>query len=325
MSSRATHQVRRIARLSVETPLLAPSFSSRGFPDIGAIIDALRVDVGGLCLVSAFDLAHEHAPPDFEALADIVVIDSGLYEASPAAVAVDAYLPTASNRAWTRDAYRAFLVAAAPRMSTTNTIVVSYDSYAPLNEQVEHARADFANASGAAFDFLLKPEVEGQIHGPWAVTGSHLAGFDIIGVTERELGRSALARCRALLSLRAALSTAGLDTPIHVFGSITPAAVTAYFLCGADIFDGLNWLRVGFDDAWAGALSEFAVAHGLGTFDDTAVQLELWRRNLRALQRTQGALKRFALGGDRGVLGATLPFAEAALALAVAAGRAEGE
>lgn len=283
------------------------------------------MDVGGKCLISAFDLAQGLVAPDFEALADIIVIDSGVFETRRPAVAVGGYLPDASSLEWTRPAYRSFLVTAAPRMAVTNTVVVSYDCNASLDEQVAQARIDFESAPGAARSFLLKPELEDQLTLPLSVTRAHIEDFDILGVTEIELGRSALDRCRSLLRLRALLSTAGLEIPIHVFGSITPAAVTAYFLCGADIFDGLNWLRVGLDGSWAPAPSEFAVAHGFGALDDHSVSLELWRRNLRALQRTQQALRCFALDGDRGALCAALPFAPRCLALADTATGMEGQ
>lgn len=321
----AMHKVRRIARFAIETPLLVPSFSSRGFPEVGEIIDMLRVDVSGLCLLSAFDLAHGHVPPDFEALADIVIIDSGVYEALPAAGAIDAYLPPASTCGWTRNDYWAYLTSVGSKLGMTNSIVVSYDTYAPLTEQVENAHVDSRKVPGAAIDFLVKPVADGQLHSQLEFSGLGIEDFDIIGFTERELGNSALERCRTLIRLRRALSAAGLDIPIHVFGSITPAAVTAYFLCGADIFDGLNWLRVGLYDAWAGAPSEFAVAHRLGNLDDTNVLLEFWRRNLRTLQRTQSTLASFAVESDSERLHTMLPFAEASLELATAAAQAEGE
>jgi hypothetical protein len=309
-------QVRRIGRLGLETPLLVPSFSSRGFPDVGEIINALRVDISSLCLVSAFDLAQGYAPEDFETLADVIIIDSGMYEANAAAVVVDAYLPAATHLDWTREAYRTVIANASSRMNLTNAVVVSFDTYAPLAEQVEAARSDFSYVPAAARDFLIKPEVAGQTHKWWRLTQEQLADFDILGVTERELGSSTIERCRTLLGLRTALTEAGLATPIHVFGSITPAAVSAYFLCGADIFDGLNWLRVGLEGAGACAPSEFAITQELWGEDDNTSLLYFWRRNLRTLERTQAALRRFASQDDHNALCAALPFAETCLQLA---------
>jgi hypothetical protein len=201
-------------------------------------------------------------------------------------------------------------------MANTSVIAVSFDAYCPIDEQVEQAREDFKLVPDAATDFLLKPEMPTNTHGSFLRLGDKLNGFDVIGVTERELGKSAIERCRAILELRTVLDEADLNTPIHVFGSITPAAVTAYFLCGADIFDGLNWLRVGLDGLWAGAPSEFAITNALFEIDDGNVMLELWQRNIKILQRTQHALRRFAADGDKDALVTTLPFAIYSLNLA---------
>lgn len=310
--------VRRTKRLGIECPLLVPSFSSHGFPAVREFIDALRADIGDLCLISAFDVAHGHAPADFETLADVLVLDSGLYESHSAPVTVDTHLPRAATDEWPRSDYRRFLTAVGPKLPLTNAIVVSYDTYAPLAAQVEAAREDFDNVPDAAHDLLIKPDRRGALV-DLDLRGLSLEEFDVFGVTERELGKSAIDRCRGLITLRRALDAAGIAAPIHVFGSIMPAVVTAYFLCGADMFDGLNWLRVGLNDMWAGAPSEFAVAHGFGRLDDREVDLQLWRRNLRFLRHTQAALRAFSSDRDKETLRRELPFASASLDLARAA------
>ena len=73
-----------------------------------------------------------------------------------------------------------------------------------------------------------------------------LKRFSVIGIAAREAGSSFLKRCSSIVMLRNLLNDAGLDMPIHVFGAINPYEALAYFFCGADIFDGLNWLRLAF-------------------------------------------------------------------------------
>lgn len=314
---------RRTKTLGIRTPLLVPSFSSRGYPGLAEIIEAIRPEIADACLVSAYDVSSGQCPGDFERLANIVVVDSGLYECGDAPVAVDAHLPRPTGSEWQRDAYRRFIRGLGDRWASTNALLVSYDTYASFEEQVLHARDDFKGIDGVATALLLKPEEPGHCYDHFLGVDGRFEMFDVVGVTERELGSSALARCRAVIQLRTALTHGGHSKPIHVFGSITPAAVTAYFLCGADVFDGLNWLRASFDLAWAGAPSEFAVAHGMIATDDRDVLLELWRRNLRVLRRTQAALARFAEEGDVERLISTLPFAKASLELAKTAIDAE--
>lgn len=50
-------QIRRVHKLGVATPLIAPSFSSRGFPYVSEIWEEFRHRLYGVCLVSAFDVA----------------------------------------------------------------------------------------------------------------------------------------------------------------------------------------------------------------------------------------------------------------------------
>ena len=51
-----------------------------------------------------------------------------------------------------------------------------------------------------------------------------------------------------IAKLRYALDDAGIDAPIHVFGALDPVSSGAYFIAGAEIFDGLTWLRYSYDD-----------------------------------------------------------------------------
>jgi hypothetical protein len=64
-----------------------------------------------------------------------------------------------------------------------------------------------------------------------------------VGVVENELGPGVRSRLRSLARLRAALDSAGIEKPIHVFGASDPQALALYCLAGADIFDGVNWSR----------------------------------------------------------------------------------
>jgi hypothetical protein len=38
----------------------------------------------------------------------------------------------------------------------------------------------------------------------------------------------------------------GVQIPLHIFGCLDPLTIILYFLCGADIFDGLAWLKYTF-------------------------------------------------------------------------------
>ena len=68
---------------------------------------------------------------------------------------------------------------------------------------------------------------------------SVLEGFDLVGVTEKELGNSLLNRLHNTSRLRMALDEVSNEAPIHVFGSLDPLNVPLYFAAGAEVFDGL--------------------------------------------------------------------------------------
>ena len=70
-----------------------------------------------------------------------------------------------------------------------------------------------------------------------------LRTFDIVGVTEREIGESIHDRLVNIARLRKSLNAAEVTIPIHVFGGLDPLLTPLYFAAGAEIFDGLGWLR----------------------------------------------------------------------------------
>ena len=63
------------------TPLLIPSFSSKGFPDVRKIIEYSSGIIDGVMLISAYDLHYGEIKPPFD-FASLIFVDSGGYEAS---------------------------------------------------------------------------------------------------------------------------------------------------------------------------------------------------------------------------------------------------
>jgi hypothetical protein len=123
----------------------------------------------------------------------------------------------------------------------------------PILGQVERAKAMAPGRDGFMREILLKPETVDQsllqMHSIIDNVGA-LASFDVIGVTEKEIGSSIFDRMRNIAALRNALNKTGLETPIHVFGSLDTVTTPMYFLAGADIFDGLTWLRFAFHEGY---------------------------------------------------------------------------
>lgn len=128
--------------------------------------------------------------------------------------------------------------------------VVNYDHYAPYGRQIEEAQQFYATHRHVRSDFLLKPEIRGRFHNPDALIPHcpDLRNFDLIGLTEKELGDTFLARLESLARIRIALDERNVQAPIHVFGSLDPVFTPMYFVAGAEVFDGLTWLRYAYHE-----------------------------------------------------------------------------
>ena len=86
------------------------------------------------------------------------------------------------------------------------------------------------------------------------------------------------------------LYDAGLVLPIHVFGAITPQEILAYFFCGADVLDGLNWLRLLFREDGPIPIEAAAFEGTNAGLTDWELHTAGWTANLRILYRLQTAL-----------------------------------
>jgi hypothetical protein len=75
--------------------------------------------------------------------------------------------------------------------------------------------------------------------------------FHILGVAEKELGRNLLDKLVNTAKIRVALDRAEINIPIHIYGGLDPTITPLYFFVGAEIFDGVSWLRYAFKNGIA--------------------------------------------------------------------------
>ena len=312
-------QVRRVHKLGVGTPLIAPSFSSRGFPYLSDIWEEFRHKLYGVCLVSAFDVAGGRIPEGVSDMVNVVIVDSGLYETNKSWIeSGDRHAPPSATK-WTRKQYHETVKLIG---DGGNAMLINFDHVGALEDQIDRASTDFSLAPHAASDFLVKPtDATEWVNIP--KLSQHLEAlkqFDAIGITARESGGSFLRRCSSIVTLRELLNDAGLDTPIHVFGAINPYEVLAYFFCGADIFDGLNWLRLAFRSDGSVPIDESVLEDMKWNLTEAGLHSEEWTNNLRFLYRLQEAMKECALNGDFESLVEEFPIVRRAARVAEIAG-----
>lgn len=300
MKIEALCQGRQVRSQRVATPLLIPSFSSRGFPTLKTMYERLREHTTDSSLVSAYDIHHGNLSPEEIYSSEVLFIDSGGFECGTSDDLSDLYnLSGHKPKPWTAVEHAKVLRELKPLSSL---VVVNFDMRGPIDQQIGNARELFNSLPREYMtDFLVKPETKDANYVPISSLGKHwedLADFDVIGITEKELGSSFLARCKNLVALRRDLSYHDINVPIHIFGGLDPLSVIAYFLCGADVFDGLSWLRLAYRNGIALYYNSYALVEGQWTRTNHQVHVKASLDNLEHLSRTQAIMRTFTRSYD---------------------------
>jgi hypothetical protein len=291
---------RNLSSSRITTPLLVPSFSSRGFPFLTEIHKALTPHISRVCLVSAFDIANDHIRADDVYASDILFVDSGGYEAKPEYDPVEAYHDQRMASEWSMEMYREVL---SQLRANSEIVIVSYDGVEslPLRQQIDAAVGLFGRYPSFSGDFLWKPEPGSRFYGdPGDLVAClpELSAARCVGVTDKELGPSLVDRCTSIAGLRTALGQIGSDLPIHVFGCLDPLCCVLFYLCGADVFDGLSWLRYVYLGNNAMYMQQASILASQARLKDEELVLSCWVENLSVLERIQRSLVKFSAGFD---------------------------
>lgn len=277
------HNLSHDIALDIELPLLVPAFSSKGFPlrkrrgkrhhytDVVNDLAAFAQRPSNAALVSAYDLHFKHfddapklpstsGPQDYLRETRLVFIDSGGYELIPDFDRTEfktfAYGPKAG---YELQQYREVLQNLMALKEPLPLVIANFDRDSigkPIEDQIEAARELFYDFPGPLKDFILKPLTpDSDKVDPTRMTDkdfANMGGFNIVGIAEKELGRDPLGRLTTVANFRKRLNNAGLlSVPIHIWGGLDPVMTPLYFFAGAEIFDGVSWLRYAFRDGVA--------------------------------------------------------------------------
>jgi hypothetical protein len=149
-------------------------------------------------------------------------------------------------------------------------------------------------------ELIIKPEERGTVSiNPEIIRDKvhDLEFFDIIGVTEKELGASVKDRMISIANMRLNLDEGGVNKPIHVFGSLDPITTPLYYLAGAEIFDGLTWLKFIFHEG-STYYRESEAVRLMGPEDRS---FNIWVRsvyqNYHEITKLEGSLRQFRMTG----------------------------
>jgi hypothetical protein len=295
--------------VELTTPLLIPSFSSRGFSarkgvfSVRELLELTAPELTDCVLLSAYDLSKRNRLPSLEKFplnVKVTFLDSGGYETGGEPDMSAIYGDSVRDPNWNETR----LTKVYDRWPKSKpAVLVSFDHVDKrkrLHAQIESALKLFSRYPGQLTCFLIKPEqkkdfyLEGALHA-LLKNPKDVQKFSIIGVTEKELGVSFLDRMKKIVELRLGLDEAGLVCPIHVFGSLDPISTCLYFLSGAELFDGLTWLRYAYLDGACVYRHNFcALQYDLEANGETFIA-KLLAHNLSALRRLEGDLRLAAI------------------------------
>ena len=252
-------------QVGVKTPLLVPSFSSKALDNVASTFKTLQPHITDSFLVSAYDIHHHKLEVPSGAAAEVLFLDSGGYEVLMELESGEPiYGHQAESECWTFNDYR---MVAKQLDTMIPTFLTSFDlphERKPLEDQIQQALNFFREVPQFGREILIKPgpndrdlldinQVVSQIH--------RFNEFDMIGVTEAELGNSMMSRMEKIARLRQSMDSNDVIRPLHIYGSLDPVCTPLYFLAGADVFDGLSWLR-------------FAYANDLAIYHNNRIPLE---------------------------------------------------
>jgi hypothetical protein len=298
---------------AISTPLLIPSFSSKGFffdpkgkSELDDIFFVASEYITDSMLISAYDIYYKNITKYKFSISDITIVDSGGYEISDFNDLSTVILSTNSKKEWSEDklteVYKSI-------PDDYPVVLVNYDhpdKRIQIKRQIEDARKFFRTLPNHLHTILIKPETKRQKYVQIESVVQNVSGlvnFDIIGFTEKELGDSILKRMIAISNIRLSLDEANIAKPIHIYGSLDPISSILYFISGAEIFDGLTWLRYAFMDGNACYFNNYgARVHGIG-IDNDRTKAFMIRDNLSYLLKVKSQMERFLLDGDYLVFG----------------------
>ena len=242
---------------SQDSPRKAPKMTHCSIVHSRTLINGIEESL----LISAYDIRHRLLE-DVDAFTTgfkdsryaqprVLVIDSGWYEKNGSPPGSPFAADVGKPRPWEETNYVCLIDGLDGEVCP---IVVSWDHTGPYEKQIERAQSFFGRRGHLASVLLLKPPSASRFHHFDKLSGEQIANlraFDIIGVTERELGESILDRLVNISKLRKLLNAERVSCPIHVFGGLDPLFTPLYFAAGAEIFDGLGWLRYAYREGVA--------------------------------------------------------------------------
>ena len=251
-------------------------------------------------LLSLYDIHYYLNRPDIsnslQSASGVHFFDSGQYEAEGFR---DIWGSSHDHQQqWSEDLY----VESAKNVVRPGDILVSYDDRSlNLTNQIQQSLALFerVGVQNINRNLLLHPNGVSPDILAESIT-KDAPDIDIIGLTEKDIGFPWFLAASYIYQLRTKLDTI-LDhyLPIHIFGCFDPQTIPYLFFSGADIFDGLAWMRYYFRDGHAFYDKEFEYDTSPEILLEPAeVIRNLLAHNIEELERLRADLRYSVLARD---------------------------
>jgi hypothetical protein len=296
------------------TPMLVPSLSSRVNIDYRKTLDVLSEVITGPFLLSAYDFYYTNPFPKIT-FSELVFFDSGGYESAIEKEVAEFGLYKPDPFEWSQQKH---LEAVHRWDENIPTVVISYDhpsERVSIEKQIENAHKLFRTKSGIIKELLIKPESKDSRRINFKGFFDNIDkinDFDILGFTEKELGKSILDRMINIAKIRQQMEERSIEIPLHIFGSLDTITTPLYYISGADIFDGLSWLRFVFDEGTTHYINTYG-PEIFGIHENTdGVWIRSVYQNYNYLGRLKIDLEHFQSTGEFAKLGKKAAFFEKA-------------
>lgn len=285
---------------SLEYPKVVYSFSSKSLRDITNNLEQYMPFLkSNSVLLSAYDIIHTYDEKMLSKLLEDfsgeLFIDSGQFESENVYDLNEIHFYEYKPESWDVDLYIECLNNL--KALEKKFYVVNYDDRSKINHQIQQSLSTFEqyNFPGKRI-LLVHPEGdywdESSIETLIENLTSKVTKFNILGITEKELGSNLGNRIKNLHHLRNKInSITDQYLPIHIFGCGDPKNITLLFFAGGDIFDGLSWLRFYFKENSSIYTNEFY----FDNYNEKTLNNDLYLHNIQYLANLEYDLN-YAIG-----------------------------
>ena len=287
-----------------DIPLLVPSFSSKGnlflpkgnkryVSDNYDLVDVLGIRLAESYLLSAYDIYYGFVPenPSDWPETKYLFVDSGGYETNDSFDLSERnkfnYRVMPWNEGMMQKVYER--VCSTYKFENTTIILSGFDQQKPVNDQLESFALLQQQFPTTVIDQLVKITDSMDAIVNTLVRHKNLQSVQILGFTEKELGRTLSERLHNVIFVKKQLLEAGWNGYIHIFGGLEPSLMKLYYAAGADIFDGLSWQRI----RYRGNSTLYNPSHYYAFATEEENKLWMMMDNLAELQSVKNDLSLF--------------------------------